>query len=34
VLQEALTGSEPDTAFLYSYIDGLILPALGITPTP
>jgi AcrR family transcriptional regulator len=34
VLQEALTGSEPDTKFLYSYIDGLILPALGITPTP
>ncbi|MCW2751147.1 MAG: TetR family transcriptional regulator [Aeromicrobium sp.] len=32
VLQECLTGAEPDAEFLYSYIDGLILPALGITP--
>jgi len=32
VLQQALTGAEPDDAFLFSYIDGLILPALGITP--
>ena len=34
VLQEVLTSVEPDAAFLYSYIDGLILPALGIAPPP
>ena len=32
VLQECLTGAEPSAEFLYSYIDGLILPALGVTP--
>ncbi|MBC7632667.1 TetR/AcrR family transcriptional regulator [Aeromicrobium sp.] len=30
VLQVALTGVEPDDEFLYGYIDGLVLPALGI----
>ena len=30
VLQVVLTGTEPDADFIDSYIDGLILPALGI----